>query len=150
MIVPAFGETVDGMNEQFPVVKPTERKTMNELPESESELTVSENASGTPQLSVRKGLRKAGFTKGDKVSVHSGSGYVVLTPANVHDSETDLPTYFRNNIPDSPLESSMEARIVGNRLWEIGEQYEESGYNQVASETKHLARRFHAFCEKDD
>jgi hypothetical protein len=40
--------------------------------------------------------------------------------------------------------TSYECWSIGNRLFEIGEWFEEKNYDRIAAETKWLARRFHA------
>lgn len=40
--------------------------------------------------------------------------------------------------------SEFEAKFLGNRLWEMGEKYEQRGEDEVAKENKWWARRFHA------
>jgi len=40
--------------------------------------------------------------------------------------------------------TDFEAMFLANRLWEAGEQYEQSGYQQAASECKLWSRRLHS------
>jgi hypothetical protein len=94
-------------------------------------------------LTIGTELKKAGLTTDGCVEVQAFDGYVVITDESADLREVCDPIH-RNNIPDTPIESDFEMQLVGNRLWELGERYRDSGQDYIADETQHLARRFHA------
>lgn len=105
-------------------------------------LTVSKKRD-RPQLTIcPPDLEPAGFEVGDKVHVQQGNGYVVITAAEADVGAAALGSS-KIDATEPAVRSEMEARIIGNRLWQQGERLEDAGHPHVASETKQFARRFH-------
>lgn len=99
----------------------------------------------SPAIQVCNELERAGFGVGDKVSVTAGDGYVLVTSADADVPISEVPVSDRPNVSDCPIESSLEARIVGNRLFKMGEKYADE---HLTAETQELARRFHKYAEE--
>jgi len=105
---------------------------------------------GKPQLNIYTQLEEAGFDVGETVQVEPGNGYVVIAPVDADVPISEVAVEDRPNIPDFPIESDYEATVVGNRLWNRGEEIRNKGLSEIAEETQELARRFHAYANGDN
>lgn len=99
-------------------------------------------------LPLYTSIKEAGFNAGDEVDVSYGNGYVVVTDASADVPISEVDVGDRPNVRDTAVESSLEARIVGNRLFKMGERYEHDDH--LKAETQELARRFHKLAENWD
>jgi len=97
---------------------------------------------GNPNISVSWQLQEIGVDVGDTVHVEPKGDYILIKKEGVSDRQVKPED--RDNIPDNPIHSRMEATTVGNRLWKAAQLFEDSGFDNVATETRHFARRFHA------
>ena len=105
---------------------------------------------GSPQLNIYTQLEEAGFDEGDRVKVEPGNGYVVIVPENADVPISEVNVEDRPNVKDTPIESDYEAKVVGNRLWNRGDEIRNKGMANIADETQELARRFHAYANGDN
>jgi hypothetical protein len=100
-------------------------------------------------ITIQRVLKDAGLPVDGTLSAQAFDGYVVISSQDADLRDTCDPIH-RDNIPETPIESDFEMQLVGNRLWELGETYRESGQDYIADETQHLARRFHAAAKDEE
>jgi len=121
-----------------------QKKTMSDRgPNCTTERNVLSKNGGSPHVNVSWQLSEAGIEVGEKVDVVPKDGYVIVKPKGMSDRE--VAPEDRDNIPELPIESPFEAQVVGNRLWRQGGKHDNE---HLKNETRHLARRFHAYADE--
>lgn len=109
-----------------------------------AEYKVATRSGNKPQLNVTSpdAFYALGVKPGDRVGVRENGVGLILEPADHghrkrHTSSVyDITMHF----------SEFEARMLGNRLWQVAEFYGKKDDTHLESELKWWARRFHDEC----
>lgn len=102
--------------------------------------SVTSTGDDRPSVMIGQAIEKIGVEPGDSVKVEKVGNGLVVTPSGV-EWAADAPET-PSELPQG-VESSHEATIVGNRLWQRGETLKDMGLEHIGEETQALARRFH-------
>lgn len=109
-----------------------------------AEYKVASHSGGSPQLNVTSpdAFHALGVRPGDRVGVRENGVGLILEPLDHPYRKRHTSSVYEVSI----LISEFEARMLGNRLWEVAEFYEKRDNSHLESEMKWWARRFHDEC----